>query len=261
MTPDKLESIRAWFDAFVRSFRTDDGYLQMNYDLKEDHTRRVCANALEIGRELGLDEGRLALIEGASALHDVGRFEQMKIYRTFLDEDSEDHASLSVRILEREGVLEGMEEGEKRLLLDAVRFHNAWATPDDADGETLLLMRIVRDADKLDVLKVVTQYYEEREEHPNPALDDKITAQGGFSPAVLRSIRENRCARRKELQSMDDVYLARLSWVFDLNFEASLRRFRERGFLEKILERLPDNAEVREVRAEVEGYLDVRLAR
>ena len=40
---------------------------------------------------------------------------------------------------------------------------------------------------------------------------------------------------------MDDRKLVRLMWVYDVNFSWTLRRIRERGYIEDIIAHLPEN--------------------
>ena len=60
--------------------------------------------------------GKISLALKAGLLHDVGRFEQQRVYGTFTDADSIDHAKYGARILfgkvweEKHGLASGSEE-------------------------------------------------------------------------------------------------------------------------------------------------------
>jgi response regulator RpfG family c-di-GMP phosphodiesterase len=83
-----LTEIKNWFTQYVRLFKNGDETDQRNIILKEDHTFRVCNEILNIGKKLGLNDDELRLAEIIALLHDVGRFEQYTVYKTFSDRQS-----------------------------------------------------------------------------------------------------------------------------------------------------------------------------
>ena len=101
-----LPALKARFGDYVRRFASDDPIVQENMDLKAEHTRRVCEAILDVGRSLRLSAEDLCLAETSALLHDIGRFEQYRCYRTFADYKSEDHAALGVKVIQTERALE-----------------------------------------------------------------------------------------------------------------------------------------------------------
>ena len=67
--------------------------------LKIEHTYRVCGLCQQIARSLELPEEEVDIAWLTGLLHDVGRFEQQRVYGTFTDADSIDHAKYGARIL------------------------------------------------------------------------------------------------------------------------------------------------------------------
>ena len=67
--------------------------------LKIEHTYRVCGLCQQIARSLELPEEGVDIAWLTGLLHDVGRFEQQRVYGTFIDADSIDHAKYGARIL------------------------------------------------------------------------------------------------------------------------------------------------------------------
>ena len=67
--------------------------------LKIEHTYRVCGLCQQIARSLELPEEEVDIAWLTGLLHDVGRFEQQRVYGTFIDADSIDHAKYGARIL------------------------------------------------------------------------------------------------------------------------------------------------------------------
>ena len=90
------ESIRKIFKSYVSAYDISDKRIA----LKVEHTYKVADIAEEIAdsiSELSKEDVSLCWLIGM--LHDIGRFEQMKRFGTFLDSESVDHAELGADII------------------------------------------------------------------------------------------------------------------------------------------------------------------
>jgi HD superfamily phosphohydrolase YqeK len=264
MNPDaasipELEPLQAWFDAFCASFRSEDEELQRNLDLKEFHTLKVCEAARTITG--GSDCRRLVLAEVAALCHDLGRFPQFREYRTFRDSDSVNHAHLSAEILKHSDVLKFLSKSERDSVITAVRLHNAFETPAGLPPQADDLLRIVRDADKVDIWRVFIEYYNEPPEERASGVALGFPDLPACSADVLATLRAGKMVQLSTLETLNDFKLLQLSWVYDINFLSTLRLIRERGVVEQLAATLPREAAVQDAVAGVQSYLDERLAR
>ncbi len=262
-----MNTIREWFDSFVKEYlqRSSDEDTRENLRLKAEHTLRVVENIERLTNALNLNQGakRLALI--IAFCHDLGRFPQYLRYRTFRDAESENHAILSIEVINNSGVLEGIPEREKEIILEAVKFHNAFKVP-ELPEENLLLVNLIRDADKLDIWRVFSEYYQLPQElrSPGPVLGLPDTE--GVSEEVLKAIKEKRMAMLKDVKNQNDFRLLQLSWVFDLNFRESFKLLKEREYVSIIgniksrtVTFATDFERVKEMINEIEDYIESRL--
>ena len=147
------------FERYVERFDPQDPKIA----LKVEHTRRVADLAEKIARSLpeGASPEYVDLAWLLGLLHDVGRFEQVRRYGTFNDAASTSHAALGARVLfdgldgaapkVRDYVAAPDEDG---LIRTAVALHSSWRLPQDLDARTRRLCELLRDADKIDILKV-----------------------------------------------------------------------------------------------------------
>ena len=80
----------------------------VDYNLTEEiaHGIYVSRLAREVARELSMPEEAEEHVAFAGLLHDIGRFEQVRRYGTFVDSVSVDHAALGADLLFREGLLD-----------------------------------------------------------------------------------------------------------------------------------------------------------
>jgi HD superfamily phosphohydrolase YqeK len=252
-----LQYLKVWFENYVRGFDSDDADIQKNMDLKAEHTRRVCENILDIGRSLDLSSGDLYLAEAAALLHDIGRFEQYRKYHTFADGKSENHAALGVRIIKENGILKNFEPASADTILRAVACHNRLAVPADGTPAFLLILRMLRDADKADIWRVVTEYYRNSADNRNQAVELDLPDTGEISDAIYEALVNGESARMADLKVLNDFKLLQIGWIFDVNFPRTFEIVRENGYLESIRDALPRGSRrVEAVYAKARAHLE-----
>ena len=151
MKIDRQRAIRA-FQEYTSYYDVADEKVK----LKIDHTYRVCSLCQQIAMQSGFDEDETELAWLCGLLHDVGRFEQLRQYGTFSDAQSIDHAEFGADILFREGKIRDYiaDGSEDELLEKAVRCHSAYRVPAQYTTREKKFADLLRDADKIDILKV-----------------------------------------------------------------------------------------------------------
>ena len=256
MSPKNLEHLKKWFADYVAGFYTDNPVNNSTIRLKEKHTERVCENMILIGEALGLSDDEKVLTETMALFHDIGRFRQYAVYGTFKDADSENHALLGLRELVAHNVLEICTKDERKWITKAIANHNAITIPKKENGKSLFFIRLLRDADKLDIWRVFIDYNNTRNEQPNPVVEFGLPDDPFFSPQVLSAFSEERFVLFKDLRTVNDFKLLLLSWVFDLNFSFSIQLVKDRRYIEKIEAILPDSQETKKVLKHIHDYMD-----
>jgi hypothetical protein len=257
-TVSDLAALQHWFTRYCTSFRSPDPDAQRNYDLKELHTRNVCEAASLI--TAGGEPRRRLLAEVAGLCHDLGRFPQYRDFHTFKDADSVNHAQLSAQLLQQGDLLDFLTPAERERVILAVRFHNLYAVPSGLPPETEDLLKVVRDADKLDIWRVFIDYYHTPEEERASAAGLGFPDLPHCSPEVLETVAAGKMVQLATLKSLNDFKLLQLSWIYDINFQSTLRLIRDRHLLEQMAALLPKEEAVLHVLGEVKKYLDRRLA-
>jgi len=234
-------------------------HIRQNYTLKKDHTLRVCGNILTIVGDFSFTSAELPVAETAALLHDIGRFEQFQQYRTFLDAKSVNHAELGLEIIARYQVLDGIDPIEKAQIINAVAWHNRAALTANQDARSIVLAKMLRDADKLDIWKVVTEYFNAKNVIKNEAIEFSLPDTPGYTPAIYADLFKNGIVKTAHLQNLNDFKLLLVGWVFDLNYNISLQLLKERGYLDAIRKVLPQNEEINTLFAHVNDYINERL--
>ena len=244
MDSNQFAALQSWFEGYSRSFLTGDSIKYKPLTLKIDHTHRVHSNIRLLAQSIGLAGSCLCIAEAIGLLHDTGRFEQYRQYGTFNDKRSVNHAALGIDVVEQAGILDDLAEDERGLIVEAIRFHNAPSLPSRRPPRSLTFMRLVRDADKLDIWKVFADFY--RSDHPpEAAIVQHLADQPVWEPAIVQAIMQKRLARFSEMKSINDFKLLQLSWVFDLNFPETFTQAQRRTDLAVIAGTLPDAPELK----------------
>jgi hypothetical protein len=262
MNNEQLKEIKFWFDSFVAGFYGDEDYVNANLKMKEDHSRRVCGEMLYLADELSLAENERLIAETIALLHDVGRFPQFVKYRTYHDPRSVNHCLLALDVVQKENLLSELPVDERESIESAIKYHGDKELPFDLTGDTLLLSKMIRDADKLDIYYVITQSYIRHKNDPdNFKLEIELPDTPEYSGEVLDAVALGRLIDNKTLRTWNDIKLCALGWVFDVNFIPTLMRIKQRRFLETIFNFLPDTEDITEVRQKVFAYIDSRIRR
>lgn len=225
--------------------------------LKIDHTYRVAGLCQRIAEDIGLKPEDVDLAWLCGLLHDVGRFEQLKNYGTFNDAESIDHAMCGAELLFDKGLIRDYaDEGEDGLMRRVISCHSAYRIPAEYDERTVLFANILRDADKIDILKVNVEV--PPEEIYNVSTETLKNA--AVTPEVLESVLQGKTVLRALKKTSADHIAGHISLVYELVFPVSKRLVREQGYLDRLLSFASDNPQTREdfakIRETVNAYMN-----
>jgi len=251
---EQVQELHLWFSQYAESFKDGDKVLRDSVILKENHTRNVCKEIDLIGRELGLNENELLISDCMALLHDVGRFEQFRKYKTFSDSRSENHSELGLRIIKEFDVLRNFSDDVADLICRAVRYHNRASLPDDETKECIYYSKLLRDADKLDIWRVVIEYYHRKDRKKNGTIELNLPDTLGYTQKVYDQVIKHEIVMSSNMKNLNDFKLLQIGWVFDINFKPALRAVKERKYVEQICEVLPVSDETARVLREIQGY-------
>ena len=256
---DKAEGrLREDFAAYASGWFSGDAEDDGPLSLKLEHTYKVRAHAEElIGLEPSLADRDVArALRLAALFHDVARFEQYARYKTFSDELSRNHGIMGAQIIMRKGFLKKEPENIRRLVLAAVAMHNRLSLPERLPEKLRLVLEALRDADKLDILRIIEGYLQSGARGNDVVLMHLKDEPHSYSPAVLAALEQGRVALYRDMQFYNDFRILLCTWFFDLHFPASLRIVEREGHLEWIIDGL---SALPEVQATVHGAVEAHL--
>lgn len=209
-----------------------------NYDMNESHierkvrhTFRVVGICEKIASSIGLNEEKINLAKLIGLLHDIARFEQYTRYKTYDDLNSIDHANLAVEILKKENFIRRYIETEQYddIILKSIKYHNKYAIGKDVNEEEELFCKIIRDADKLDIMYQAT--CETWKERMNYIEEQEI------SPKVYEQFIEKQLIDRYNVKNDIDRVVVDIAFIYDYNFKENYKIIKENNYINKTIER------------------------
>ncbi len=252
-----LEDIKAWFQNYVTTHVPEKLQSNQMIQIKLEHSLNVADNCRTIAEELKWDESDITTAEALGLLHDIGRFSQFAEFSTFSDSDSVNHGELGCKVVSRSNILSSISGRHRQCILEGIRHHNHRNLVQDVNQDSMPFLKLVRDADKLDIFQIVNKIENNNqlEERMKSALN--LKSDGSINSAVLDEIRENNMVSNRNVKSLVDFHLMQLSWVFDINYSPTFRRISEGRFFERIINILPDDKEVQNVTKSISSYLEI----
>ena len=256
MRIDKAAAKRI-FGEYVKNYDYRDEKIR----LKIEHTYKVAELCEQIAVSEGLSSADVDLAWLIGLLHDIGRFEQLRQYGTFIDSESVDHAELGADILFKHGkIREFITDTECDDLIElAVRSHSAYRLPEGLTERETMFCDIIRDADKVDILRVNVEFAPEDIYN----VSSEILRNAEVTPEVMQSFFEEHATLRSLKKTAVDHLAGHISLIYELVYPYSVKVMAEQGFLEKMLAFESENPRTREqfkvIADRVNTYVEKRL--
>ena len=214
-----------------------------------------------MAKELDLSDEQMRLAEVIALFHDIGRFEQFVLYLTYYDPQSVNHCLLGLEVLRKTKVLDEVDGPQRQLIEKAIEYHGLKELPTDLDGDCVLFSKLIRDADKIDALYTMTDCYRQYADDPQGFdLELELPDEPGYSDGVLDGLLHGRRVDYSELRTLNDMKLCLLGWVYDVNFVPTLKRIKQRRFLEILVDFLPKTEDIKRVKDKIFEHVDFRIS-
>jgi putative nucleotidyltransferase with HDIG domain len=248
------KKIKEEFAAYVADYDTEDEKIK----LKIIHTYQVADLCERIAEDLGLAKEDIDLAWSCGMLHDIGRFEQLRRYNTFVDSVSIDHAAFGVELLFGEEQLIRRffpADADMSVLREAILYHSAYRLPEDMDERCRLFSNILRDADKVDIFRVNIET--PLEEIYNTTTEELYSCQ--VTEEVMEAFRQEHAVLRALKKTPIDNVVGHIALTFELVYPISVKIAAEQGYLQQLLQFSSHNAKTRqqfeEIRNRMEQFL------
>jgi putative nucleotidyltransferase with HDIG domain len=219
-----LNNARIVFDKFITNYDISNPFIKIKYD----HTLRVMDNCKKIAESISLSEEEKDLATLIGLLHDVGRFEQVRLFG-ILDDRKIDHAELGITILfDRKLIREFISDIKyDNLIKECIYYHDQHQVADSCDENVKLFSKILRDADKIDIYKVMIDA---------ECFDYNVSEMP--NEKVLDSILNERSVDLNNVYNTSDWRAVPFGYIYDISFPYSLDAIRDNDYYNKYINRL-----------------------
>lgn len=237
------------FDEYVEKFDLADPKIRIKYI----HTYEVVKISDYLAKKLDLSPEETDLAKLIALLHDIGRFEQVRMVDSF-DDQKIDHAKLAIKILfDDEMIREFIKEDKyDKIIKEAISYHSIYKLPETLEKQSLLQAKIIRDSDKLDNFRVkqvdkIEIIY---------GVDEETFCQLKASDKVYQDILNYRLIHKEDRSNAMDRFLSMIAFIFDLNFKESYQWILDRNYLYLNFHRFPiKDSRVKELEKICQKYI------
>lgn len=203
------------------------------YRLKKDHTVRVYEAAktiVEQSKNIDIETGTIILL--AAILHDVGRFEQWKLTKSYRDTADSNHPEIGATMLENGGIEHFIPKTRKydKIIIMTVRWHGALNLPENLNERELLVCQIVRDSDRMDI------FYQSTIKRDFPILYSQELGNKNLSEGVKKNFEEDKSVEWAHVRTKFDMLALRLALCKQMSTQASKEYIIKKDYVNSMVE-------------------------
>lgn len=238
------ERINKYIESF-KEYIKDYDITNDKIKLKYNHTLRVMELQNKYAKILGFTDEDIELATLIGILHDIGRFEQVRIYNSFNDLETIDHADFSVEQLFHKNEILKFTDNESwyPIIEFAVRNHNKKEIPNVDDKRLLAHAKLIRDTDKTDIMI--------------SAIGTIIEDDSTISDKVLETFKKHGIIDRRDVKTKSDTTVVQYAFIFDINNDAILKEYKT-NFI-NFHKTIKNRDKFKEIYEEVIKYIDERI--
>ncbi len=224
-----IEKAKQAFKEYVKNYDPEDKQVK----LKIEHIERVSQLARNMAEKLKLDEEDIKLAELIGLLHDIGRFEQIRIYHTFIDKKSINHGELGAKVLFKEGLIRKFIETDEfdEIIRLSIINHNRDDIEEDLTERQLLHAKLIRDADRTDIFYILITGEEKTIWETDNMNNEIVTNE------IYREFIEDKHIKFKNMETSGDILVGHFTYIYGLYFKPALKIFKDKKYVDQLYNR------------------------
>ena len=215
------------FDEYAKRYNMYDPMISLKYF----HSYRVMEICKQIAVDIELSDEDIYLAMIIGILHDYARFKQWTVFNTYNDSLSVDHGDLAVKLLFEDNEIEKFNIDRKYydIIYEAIKYHNKYGYPENANEKSKLFCKLIKDADKLDIFYLIS------------TNDIKIVSDDSeISKVISDEFYSGKLLKKEDRKTRSDLVIFYLAMIFDLNFKYSYKYLKDNKLIEGLLKNIKD---------------------
>ena len=235
-----MKDIMKMFNEYAKTFDLKN----KNIMGKFHHSYRVMEYGMEIADSLNLSEKEKYLVKITCLFHDIARFKQWTMYETYIDAKSFDHGDMGYQIT-KELFIDKFDIKEKDAVLKAIKNHNKLKIEDNLNDIELLLAKIVRDADKMDIM----------------LEQGIITKEGPLNQELIDELFKHNMIGNNVVDDEISSLIRLIAFIFDFNFKYTYKFILDKKVIENKINMLEiyTNTNLEKLQEDLINYMKGRL--
>lgn len=212
------------FDYYAHGFDMSNP----NISYKYYHSLRVMNICEKLGKSLNLSSYDVELAKIIGLYHDIGRFSQWEMRNSF-DDKTFDHGDYGGFLTRESGIFKFSDYSKDvDVIWKAIENHNKLLIGDNLNERELFFAKLIRDADKLDIIYSLGNSDLKNIELCNEKVSSEVDNYYFSNESVPKDVRKN----------YNDRIVLVFSFIYDINFVESLEYIKENGLFDKLYSRL-----------------------
>ena len=252
-----ISTLQTEYEEYITQFKSAPYNADPTIEKTILHTVNVVGNILILADSIELSENEKHIAEIVARFHDIGRLWLL------LPENSErkitDHAEASIEYLKTSPIFHELDEPTQNIIIQVIKNHNKPELPKKEGEAVLFYVKLLRDADKLDVWRSTSEYITRKGGKPNMAIELGLSDKPVVTPSLSKIIMEGGIPNKSDIMTFNDLLIFQLSWIFDLHFKKSFQILNKKQYIRHIYDSLPKNDSVIEIYRMIRIYIENQI--
>lgn len=248
-----------------------DQWIKDNFDLEDKkidhklrHTYQVVENMKWIADSLKLTEKEKELAKIIALLHDIGRFDQAKICKSFREDQVDyNHATFGIKILFEKGLIRSFikEDQYDTIIIKAIENHGKYLLDEtDMTKEEVMYAKMIRDADKLDSFRM--KISEDINVMAN--ITEEEIENSFITEEVYQEFMKEKTILSKKRKTAIDIWISYIAFVFGIYYPCSLEKIKKENYINQLVDRFSytekeTKEKMEEIRKKAIDYLEEKI--
>lgn len=252
ITGELLKSCYREFESYFQSLSIGAPEIHHKVEDIRVHSLRVASNVRQIAKLIVPSEEEQNIAEVAGLFHDLGKADMFVQGTESPSTIQHEHARHSCKMLHDMSFFQRLSGDVQVILLKAIENHNIARLQKLDNEQQALYVRLLRDADKLDIYESSYRFFKEKY-GVQPLMTYDLVNNPGFSEKILKNMMAGKISLLEDMKTMNDYKLLLLSMAYDINYKYTFRLLSERQYIQKIYETLPKRDPI------IEAYRSLKL--
>lgn len=242
------------FEDYIKNYDMNDPDIKHKYN----HSYRVMTNSVYLANKLNLTKTNKELAKIIGLYHDIGRFEQEKRYNNFKDTEKFDHADYGVYLLFNKNIINQIPVKKEyyHIIEKSIKNHNKYKIEQTIPKEELLHTKIIRDADKIDILYSISENLLSKK-----IIDLKLKKEN-IRQEIEQEFYKNKTIKTSSIlgkKTESEKVISYLALVFDLNYKESIEYIINNKIIENFYNTLEEKEKYKQYFDYANKYLKERI--